>query len=59
MGRSKYLNQYQKEHYVHINLTIKPEEKSLWKEWAEISGKTLTGLIRDALTAYMDRDPID
>lgn len=54
--RTPYLNQYQKDHYVRVNLAITPEERSRWRTWAKAAGETLTGFIRSSLEARIQQE---
>ena len=45
-NRMKYLNNYQKEHYAHIYLILRPAEKRNWLKWATDKGLSLTGFTR-------------
>ena len=56
MGRTKYKNDWQKEHTDRINLTVPVGQKGIIRNHAQARGESVNGFINRAISETMERD---
>ena len=55
-GKAEYKNQWQKENYDRVNLTMPKGKKAIIQAHADNKGKSLNGYINEAIDEKMERE---
>ncbi|MBC8535800.1 hypothetical protein [Feifania hominis] len=55
-GKAEYKNQWQKENYDRVNLTMPKGKKAIIQAQADSEGKSLNGYINEAIDEKMERE---